>query len=110
MLSSEHSPLQQRALVQVVAAAVAAVADAVVAAQQVEQQRAEPQQPQQAEQSRLPERQQQTRAVDVVLAVAADAVLVAVTLFPRFVDPRLNRGFHSSRGLQPSTITTRLTR
>jgi hypothetical protein len=90
MLSSEHSPLPQRVRVPAVAADVEAVADAVVAAQQVEQQH-------------RPEHPQQTRGVDVVLAVA-------VTLFPRFVDPRHNRGFHSSRGLQPSTITTRQTR
>jgi tRNA A22 N-methylase len=105
MLSSEHSLLPQRALVPA-AADVVAVADVVVVAQRV----VELPLHQQVVQQHRPERRQQTRGVDVVVAVpaaVADVVVVAVMPFPRFVDLQLNRGFRSSRGQPRSTTTTR---
>ena len=102
MSSSEHSLLLQLALVPVVVADEAAVADAGVA----EQRGLELQQHRQVEQYHRQERRQQMRAADVEAVVDAE-VVVAVMPFPRFVDPRHNRGFHSRPGPRPSTTTTR---
>jgi len=106
---SEHSLLLQQVRQRVAAADVAAVPDAV----EEEQREVEQLQLRQAVQQYRQVRRQLTQAVvaAAVRLAAADVALVAeVTRFPRFADPQLSRGFHFSRGLQPSMTTTRQTR
>jgi hypothetical protein len=100
---------RNRPLLLAVLVVVDAAADVVVAAAQL-QLVPEPEQPQGVQQHPL-EHLPQTQVVDVVV-VAADVVVQveAAMPFPHFVVPQLNHGFHSNRGLQPSTITTRQTR
>jgi len=102
MSSSEHSLLPQRALVPAAGLVVVAGADAVVGAQPV----AELLQHRQLVQLHRLARRQQMPVVAVVEAADAAGV-AALTPFPRFEDRQLSRGFHFSRGQQPSTTTIR---